>query len=121
VTRARKGSDPDIERFEKVNARLDEYEQVREEVLDLVPKPKRYKSARQRAGELLETLRGRWRTIKLTVIRPKNEIVLDLLHFSQDEIAEIIKQGRNTAKEELTCKCCSAGDDAESDDEEPAE
>jgi NTE family protein len=102
----------DVERFDKVNAWLQEYEQVQTKLLDLFGESRREQEAKAEAGELLEKLRGKWRPIKLTVIRPENEIVLDILHFTRTEIAEIIKQGRNAAQKVLASKPPEEGEAA---------
>ena len=42
-----------------------------------------------------------WREIPMILIRPENEIVLDLMDFEHNDIKEVIKQGRNIAKKTL--------------------
>lgn len=92
----------DLRQFDQVNDWLEEYGKVRTEFISLLAAAMPEEDAEIKVDELLSRLRGEWQTIKIHVIRPKNEIVLDLLRFTQREIEEVIKQGRNAAKEVMT-------------------
>jgi NTE family protein len=86
----------DVERFDKVNAWLREYERVQSELPALLEQMDEATAAQMNA--LLSRLKGDWRSIDLTVIRPDKEIVLDLLRFTPEQINNIIQLGRDTAE-----------------------
>ncbi len=92
----------DIERFRKVNSWVETFDKV-EGDLEVLLSSKGMTGAD--SASILEMMGelpfGKWRRIPITVIRPDNEIVLDLLNFTPVEIQEVIEQGRNIAKREL--------------------
>jgi NTE family protein len=88
----------DVKRFQEVNAWLHDFEQVQNEVQSRVSARSLDEDAAARLEELLAKLKGSWRPIDLTVIRPDKEIVLDLLDFTPQEIDNILKLGRDTAE-----------------------
>jgi len=60
------------------------------------------KDAQNVVNDLLADLPlSKWREIPMNLIRPENEIVLDLMRFTPADIAEVIKQGRNIARKKL--------------------
>jgi hypothetical protein len=88
----------DLVRFERVNDWVRDYEQVQAGLGEMMADTKEGSDARAKVDGLLSKLPSSgWRHIPLTVIRPQNEIVLDLLHFTREDIQEAIKQGRQTA------------------------
>jgi NTE family protein len=102
----------DIDRFRKVNEWVETFNQVEGDLETLFNARGVTETDSQEMQKRLADLPfSEWRHIPITVIRPENEIVLDLLHFTPAEIAEVIQQGRNIAKEALD----GAASEAESD------
>jgi len=92
----------DLERFRKVNEWVETFDQVEADMETLLNSRGVTEAGSQEMRKSLAELPfSEWRHIPITVIRPENEIVLDLLHFTPAEIAEVIQQGRNIAKEAL--------------------
>ncbi len=92
----------DIDRFRKVNEWVETFEEVQGNLETLLSGQETTEAESQEMHESLAELPfSEWRHIPITVIRPENEIVLDLLNFKPEEIAEVIQQGRNIAKEVL--------------------
>ncbi len=93
----------DIEQFRDVNRWVETFQEVQGDLSNLLRTQGRAKAA---SAEIMEKLTElpftRWRRIPITVIRPDNEIVIDLLHFTPAQIREVIEQGRNIARRELT-------------------
>jgi len=92
----------DIEQFRDVNRWVETFQEVQSDIETLLSGPDKAKAD---SAEILEKMTelpfAKWRRIPITVIRPDNEIVLDLLHFTPTEIREVIEQGRNIARREL--------------------
>ena len=88
----------DVERFEKVNAWLRQYDQVQGQLQALGEDNQLNEAVIAQMGALPESLKGKWRPIDLVVIQPENEIVLDLLHFAPQDIGQVIQLGRDTAE-----------------------
>jgi NTE family protein len=92
----------DIKQFRDVNRWVETFQEMRGDVETLLHSQDRTEAD---SAEILEKLTELpftgWRRIPITVIRPDNEIVLDLLHFTPAQIQEVIEQGRNIAKREL--------------------
>lgn len=99
----------DIERFRKVNDWVETFNEAQgdlEAAMSSRGMPEGdTRSVRNKLAQLPFT---EWRRIPITVIRPDNEVVLDLLHFTPAEIEEVIKQGRNIAKRELSASAVRA-------------
>ncbi len=92
----------DIERFRKVNSWMETFNQMKGDLETLLTSQEVSGVDSGRIREMLAELPfSEWRRIPITVIRPDNEIVLDLLHFTPVEIKEVIEQGRNIARREL--------------------
>lgn len=95
----------DIDRFRKVNAWVETFNEVQSELETMVGTREVAEAAGRGVRDTLAELPFQdWRRIPMTVIRPDNEIVLDLLHFTPVEIREVIKQGRNIAKKVLAAE-----------------
>jgi NTE family protein len=95
----------DIERFEEVNEWVATFDALQREMGTLLARSDVDEAEREKVEALIEELPfANWRQIPITVIRPENEIVLDLMHFTPVEIKEVIRQGRNIAKEILTAR-----------------
>jgi len=92
----------DIERFREVNEWVKTFNQMEGDLEKLLSSKD---VAQAEGGSVREKLAqlpfSKWRYIPITVIRPDNEVVLDLLHFTPEDIAEVIEQGRNIARREL--------------------
>lgn len=92
----------DLDRFEKVNEWVRVYKEMPKKLSVTLSTAGAETEPRSMVDDLLADLPFRdWREIPLTVIRPENEIVLDLMDFKPDDIAEVIKQGRNIVKKKL--------------------
>lgn len=92
----------DIERFRKVNSWVETFNQVRGDLEEFLSDQGTAEADRAEILEKLSELPFQeWRQIPITVIRPDNEIVLDLLDFTPEDIQEVIEQGRNIARREL--------------------
>jgi len=92
----------DLDRVEKVNRWVSAYKEVPSRLQDRLSTSGVSLDAGAMTDELLAGLPlNDWREIDMTVIRPENEIVLDLMHFTPDDIGEVIEQGRNVAKKVL--------------------
>ena len=83
----------DLEQFHQVNDWLREYREVRTAFIRLSATATPTGDTEAQVGEHLSKLPGRWRPIKNRAIRPKNEIVLDLLCFKPKEMEEILNRG----------------------------
>jgi NTE family protein len=92
----------DIERFRKVNSWMETFNQMEGDLETLLSSQEVGGVDSEDIREMLDRLPfNEWRYIPITVIRPDNEVVLDLLHFTPADIAEVIEQGRNIARREL--------------------
>jgi NTE family protein len=92
----------DIDRFRKVNRWVETFNEMQRDMESLMSGQEVAEADSLGIREAMADLPFKeWRRIPMTVIRPDNEIVLDLLHFTPVEIEEVIKQGRNIAKKEL--------------------
>ena len=89
----------DVERFEKVNAWLRDYDQVQGELQALYGQNQLAETMTAQMDTTMSKLKGKRRPIGLTVIRPKEEIELDLLKFEPKDIQRVITLGRDTARE----------------------
>jgi NTE family protein len=87
----------DVERFEKVNAWLRDYDRVESDLQTLSSANQWSAAATAEMGEKVAQL-NKWRPVDLTVIRPDTEIILNLLDFGTEEIKSVIQLGRDTAE-----------------------
>ena len=92
----------DLKRFDQVNEWVRAYKQVPDKLNRALPD---LGNAEDTEAAVVNSLADlpfhRWRDIPITVIRPENEIALDLMHFAPADIAEVINQGRNVARKKL--------------------
>jgi NTE family protein len=92
----------DIDLFRKKNAWVETFSEVQGNLETMMSSQEVAEADRRSVRDTMAELPfAKWRRIPMTVIRPENEIVLDLLHFTPVEIEEVIKQGRNIAKKVL--------------------
>jgi NTE family protein len=95
----------DLQRFQKVNDWVDAYEQFKLRLLDKFQKYGLKQNETDTIAKELHTLFGsKYRHIEITIIRPQNEIVMDLLHFTSKEIRQAVEYGRDTAEKALEQK-----------------
>lgn len=99
----------DLEQFHQVNDWLEEYARSRTELVGSLAGAMPEQDAAAQVDKLLSGLRGKWRSIKIHVIRPKSEIVLDLLGFKPKDIEEVLKQGRHAAEAVMRSECAGEG------------
>jgi NTE family protein len=93
----------DLDWFDRINSWVATYDDVQTKLSEIMATIDLTEEEKERFDALLAQLPfNEWRQIPIKVIRPENEIVLDLLHFKPAEIAEVIAQGRNIAKKTLT-------------------
>jgi NTE family protein len=99
----------DIDRFREVNSWVETFDEAQRE-LDAALSSRGISEGDTRSmrNKLSQLPFNEWRRVPLTVIRPDNEVVLDLLHFTPAEIEEVIKQGRNIARRELNASAAPA-------------
>jgi len=92
----------DLDRFEQINTWVRAYRDMLNELPQTVPGYATTQNVEATVAPLFAALPfSKWREIPITLIRPENEIVLDLMHFTPTDIAEVIKQGRNVARKIL--------------------
>lgn len=97
----------DLDRFAQINTWVRAYEAMPERLAKTLGATAFSTSdAEGAAQQVVDELQagfpfGNWREIPMTLIRPENEVVIDLLHFTPADIAEVVKQGRNVARKVL--------------------
>ncbi len=92
----------DLDRFQQVNTWVRAYKAMPAKLNQTMPATSATEDARDVVSHLLADFPfGDWREISMTLIRPENEIVLDLMNFTPTDIAEVIKQGRHIARKVL--------------------
>jgi NTE family protein len=92
----------DLVRIDKVNAWVGEFEGVQRELRDTLARSEVAEEVGARLDAQLSKMPyNEWRQVNLRVIRPEAEIALDLLNFTPEQIREVIKLGRDTAKKVL--------------------
>ena len=93
----------DLEQAEKVNQWVGAFREVSGRLESALSTTEASLAAPAMTEELLSELpQSEWRQVDITVIRPESEIALDLMNFTPDDIAEVMKQGRNTARTVLS-------------------
>ncbi len=92
----------DLDRFEQINTWVRTYQTEAERLEKALPAGELEAVAPEGVANLFPELPfHEWRIIPLTLIRPENEVVLDLLHFTPQDIAEVLQQGRSVAQKVL--------------------
>lgn len=92
----------DLDRFEQINDWVRAYQDMLKKLPQTMPDYARGQNVESTISPLFAELPfNKWREIPITLIRPENEVVLDLMHFTPTDIEEVIKQGRNVARKIL--------------------
>ncbi len=91
----------DIDRFQKVNSWVKIIKQMPRLETELASFGLESAAGLPAAEGVMALPFAEWREIPMILIRPENEIVLDLLHFTPEDINEVILQGRNIAQKVL--------------------
>jgi len=92
----------DLDRFQQVNTWVRAYKEMPGKLNQTLPADAGADDAQNVVNDLLADFPfGDWREIPMTLIRPENEVVLDLMNFTPADIAEVLKYGRHIAHQVL--------------------